>query len=76
LAAWRYKGEDFPKIQEDVGIYGRQVSSIARIWVTGVQKHEDRGGKCFDNGLHMCWTGQGERNIGVAETSVELNYET
>jgi len=68
-----YDRKHLPEINVDVLVHGCEVTRITTVGITAVEKDKRCIWVCLDNWLHVRWRGQGEDNVRVTETSVELN---
>jgi len=73
LALGRDEGEDLAKVKVNILVHGREVTSVSRVRIAGVQENEYRFGERFDDGLHMRRRRRGQCDVIVAETWKQIS---
>ena len=66
--------EHLSEIGVDVLVYGCEIPRIAGVGITAVEEDKYRPWVRLDDRLHVGWRGQRKGDIGITETSVELDW--
>jgi hypothetical protein len=67
------EGEDLSEVKINVLIHRREVTSVSRVRVAGMQENKYRFWECFDDRLHMRRRRRGQRDVIVSETLKQMS---